>query len=162
MLDKERLTNLSDEIWKGAIKLRGKFKAKDYPTVILPMIMLRRIECVLETKRDVFRAEILAKTPDIAPENLDMRVSLMEANLPFYNASRWTLKKILKESATQVYANFSDYLNKYSPNIKEIIDKFNYHAAINQVNKANRLASVIELVAQEDFSPQRLSNIEMG
>lgn len=77
MLDKERLTNLSDEIWKGAIKLRGKFKAKDYPTVILPMIMLRRIECMLEAKRELFRQEILAKTPDIAPENLAMRVSLL-------------------------------------------------------------------------------------
>lgn len=61
-----------------------------------------------------------------------------------------------------MYANFSDYLNKYSPNIREIIDKFNYHAVVKQVEKANRLASAIELVAQEDFNPQRLSNIEMG
>ena len=38
MLDKIHLKNLSDEIWKGAIKLRGKFKAKDYPSVILPMM----------------------------------------------------------------------------------------------------------------------------
>lgn len=162
MLDKERLNNLSDDIWKGAIKLRGKFKAKDYPLVILPMIMIRRIECVLEVKRALFRQDILKKTPDISLENLDMRVGLMEASLPFYNTSRWTLKKILKESSTQVYSHFSDYLSKFSPNLGEIIEKFNYHAVVKQVDKANRLDSIIELVVDKDFSPERISNIEMG
>lgn len=162
MLDKERLNNLSDDIWKGAIKLRGKFKAKDYPLVILPMIMIRRIECVLEAKREFFRQEILKKTPDISPENREVRVSVMAASLPFNNTSRWTLKKILKENSTQVYSHFSEYLNKFSPNIGEIIDKFNYHAVITQVNKASRLASIIELVVDKDFSPERISNIEMG
>ena len=61
MLDKIHLKNLSDEIWKGAIKLRGKFKAKDYPSVILPMIMIRRIECVLEEKRQAIREDLLKK-----------------------------------------------------------------------------------------------------
>ena len=42
MLNKNKLENLTNEVWKGAIKLRGKFKAKDYPSVILPMIMIRR------------------------------------------------------------------------------------------------------------------------
>ncbi len=162
MLDKERLNNLSDDIWKGAIKLRGKFKAKDYPLVILPMIMIRRIECVLEVKRALFRQDILKKTPDISLENLDVRVGLMEASLPFYNTSRWTLKKILKESSTQVYSHFSDYLSKFSPNLGEIIEKFNYHAVVKQVDKANRLDSIIELVVDKDFSPERISNIEMG
>ena len=162
MLDKERLNNLSDDIWKGAIKLRGKFKAKDYPLVILPMIMIRRIECVLEAKREFFRQEILKKTPDLSPENREVRVSVMAASLPFNNTSRWTLKKILKENSTQVYSHFSEYLNKFSPNIGEIIDKFNYHAVITQVNKASRLASIIELVVDKDFSPERISNIEMG
>ena len=67
MINKERLENLTNEIWKGAIKLRGKFKAKDYPTVILPMIMIRRIECVLEEKRKEFNDQILAEKPDIKP-----------------------------------------------------------------------------------------------
>jgi len=50
MINKERLENFTQEVWEGAIKLRGKFKAKDYPSGILPMIMIRRIECVLEEK----------------------------------------------------------------------------------------------------------------
>ena len=163
MINKERLQNLSNEIWKGAIKLRGKFKAKDYPSVILPMIMIRRIECVLEEKRAEYRAEIINKTPDLAKEEVDKRVKLMETNnLDFYNKSNWTLAGILKESSSQVETNFREYINSYSDNIDEIIDKFEYRAVVTRVVKAKRLASIIELAADEDFSPTRLSNIEMG
>lgn len=163
MINKERLNNLSNEIWKGAIKLRGKFKAKDYPSVILPMIMIRRIECVLETKREAFKAELLQKTPDISDADLKKRIKLLETTkLAFYNQSDWTLTKILEDSSSQVEANFREYINSYSPNIDEIIEKFDYRNTITQIVKAKRLASIIELAADEDFSPERLSNIEMG
>lgn len=163
MLDKPHLKNLSDEIWKGAIKLRGKFKAKDYPSVILPMIMIRRIECVLEAKRNQIRSDLLKKSPDLNEETLQKRIKTVElSDKGFHNKSKWTLRKILKESASQVEANFRDYINNYSDNIDEIIDKFNYRAVITQVVKAKRLASIIELAADEDFSPETLSNIEMG
>jgi len=164
MINKERLNNLSNEIWKGAIKLRGKFKAKDYPSVILPMIMIRRIECVLEAKRKIFKDELLQKTPNISEEALKKRIKVKErsAQPPLYNESSWTLKKILEDSSSQVEANFREYINSYSPNIDEIIEKFDYRNTVTQIVKAKRLASIIELAADEDFSPERLSNIEMG
>lgn len=162
MINKERLENLTNEIWKGAIKLRGKFKAKDYPAVILPMIMIRRIESVLEQKREKFKEEILEKTPDIDQKTLKKRIKIREQNEAFYNKSNWTLKAILDESPAQVEANFRDYINSYSDNIDDIIDKFNYRYVVTQMVKAKRLSSIIQLVAEEDFSPNRLSNIEMG
>lgn len=162
MINKERLENLSQEVWKGAIKLRGKFKAKDYPSVILPMIMIRRIESVLETKRSKFKEEILAKTPNLDTESLNKRIKIKEQNEPFFNKSNWTLKGILDESSSQVEANFREYINSYSPNIDDIIDKFNYRYWVTEMVKARRLKSIIQLVAEEDFSPKRLSNIEMG
>lgn len=63
MLNKEKLENLANEIWKGAIKLRGKFKAKDYPAVIMPMIMIRRIESVVIEKRKTFFDDIKSRNP---------------------------------------------------------------------------------------------------
>lgn len=162
MINKERLENLTQEVWKGAIKLRGKFKAKDYPSVILPMIMIRRIECVLEVKREQFKTAILAKTPNLDNENLQKRIKIQEQNEPFYNKSNWTLKGILDESSSQVETNFRDYINSYSSNIDDIIDKFDYRNWVTQMVKASRLSSIIRLVAEEDLSPQRLSNIEMG
>jgi len=162
MINKERLENLTQEVWKGAIKLRGKFKAKDYPSVILPMIMIRRIECVLEEKRETFKNAILARTPGIDKETLQKRIKIQEQNEPFYNKSNWTLKGILDENATQVETNFRDYINSYSSNIDDIIDKFDYRNWVTQMVKASRLSSIIQLVAEEDLSPKRLSNIEMG
>ncbi len=162
MINKERLENLTQEVWKGAIKLRGKFKAKDYPSVILPMIMIRRIESVLEVKREQFKTAILAKTPNLDNETLQKRIKIQEQNEPFYNKSNWTLKGIIAESASQVEANFRDYINSYSSNIDDIIDKFDYRNWVTQMVKAKRLSSIIQLVAEEDFSPERLSNIEMG
>lgn len=162
MLNKEKLENLTNEIWKGAIKLRGKFKAKDYPTVILPMVMIRRIECVLIKKREEIAEEIKKQTPDIDDATLKKRVKIQESTLTFYNKSNWTLKSILKESASQVEANFRDYLNSFSDNIDEIIDKFEYRQTVTKMVKEKRLSSIIQFAAEEDFSPERLSNIEMG
>lgn len=181
MIHKERLENLTNEVWKGAIKLRGKFKAKDYPSVILPMIMLRRIECVLEEKRAEFKAQIIAKDNSFSEENLEKlheeskekalqkrlelakKVKQLEVHQSvFFNRSSWTLKSILSDSATQVENNFREFLKSFSSNVDEIIDKFDYRATVTKMVKEKRLASIIQLVAEEDFSPTRLSNIEMG
>lgn len=181
MLNKERLENLSNEVWKGAIRLRGKFKAKDYPSVILPMIMIRRIECVLEEKREIFKQQIIKKDSSFSDEailklhekdktkakekrnELAKKIKQLEIHsLDFYNKSQWTLKGILSESSSQVESNFRDFLNNFSSNIEEIIDKFDYRSIVTKMVKEKRLDSIIRLVAEEDFSPSRLSNIEMG
>jgi len=181
MFNKEKLENLSNEVWKGAIKLRGKFKAKDYPSVILPMIMLRRIECVLEEKRKEFKEQIIKKDNSFSDEaiqelhekeknlakakraELAKKIKQLEVHtLDFYNESNWTLKGILAESTSQIETNFRDFLNNFSANIEEIVDKFEYRATVTKMVKEKRLSSIIQMVAEEDFSPTRLSNIEMG
>lgn len=163
MLNKEKLENLANEIWKGAIKLRGKFKAKDYPSVILPMIMIRRIECVLTERRKAIAPLIKAQTPHLDEETFNKISKIREANdLPFFNRSDWTLKGILAESSSQAEANFRSYLNGFSDNIQEIIDKFDFRSTLKKVVEAKRLYSIIQLVADEDLSQRRLSNIEMG
>ena len=162
MLNKENLENLTNEIWKGAISLRGKFKAKDYPSVILPMIMIRRIECVLLEKRKRFYDELKASSPNLDEETLQQRVRIKEKAESFWNGSKWTLEGILDEASTQVEANFRQYLNGFSENIQEIIDKFDYRSTVTKMVKEKRLASIIRLFAEEDLSPSRLSNIEMG
>ena len=60
-LNKPKLDNLADEIWKSAERLRGKFKAYEYQNVILPIIVIRRLEYVLIKWRDDKAAEVLAK-----------------------------------------------------------------------------------------------------
>ena len=69
-LNKPKLDNLANEIWKSAIRLRGKFKAYEYQNVILPMIVIRRLECVLLAWREAKRAEIKASRPNITDDKL--------------------------------------------------------------------------------------------
>lgn len=181
MINKNRLENLTNEVWKGAIKLRGKFKAKDYPSVILPMIMIRRIECVLEENRANFKKDIIAKDNSFSDENiaklhkkdkdkakakraeLAKKIKQHEVHkLDFYNKTDWTLKSILADSSTLVETNFRDFLNNFSDNIDEIVDKFEYRQVVTKMVKEKRLSEIIQMVAEEDFGPKRLSNIEMG
>jgi len=163
MLNKEKLNNLAGELWKGAKKLRGKFKAYEYQAVILPMIMIRRIECMLIQKRKEIENELKKANPEITDAELKKKVKQREIlTVSYYNKTDWTLAKILKDDATQIETHFREYLTGFSDIINEIIDEFNYRETISKMIKANRLDSIIDLVDDEDFSTQRLSNIEMG
>ena len=103
-LDKPRLGNLTNEIWRSAERLRGKFKQYEYQKVVLPMIVLRRLECVLEKK-----ADIRAKRPTIKDADLAKLVKNLEMNdrsLAFYNSTDWTLKKVYEDDSASLEKKF--------------------------------------------------------
>ena len=163
MATQEILNNLANEIWKSAERLRGKFKAYEYQSVILPIIVIRRIECVLIEMREATRAEIQSKRPDLASANLNEMVKKMElSTYNFSNSTNWTLDSIYQEDHTIMEKNFRDYINGFSENIQEIIDHFNYRAIIGQMKKNGRLAPIINQYRNEDLSPNKISNLEMG
>src|SRR3989304_10434268 len=94
-LDKPKLDNLAGDIWKSAERLRGKFKAYEYQSVILPIIVIRRLECVLLAWREAKSAEVLAKRPNIIEKELTKLVKELELNpqqAPFSNKTDWTLR----------------------------------------------------------------------
>ena len=79
-LNKPKLDNLAGDIWKSAERLRGKFKAYEYQGVILPIIVIRRLECVLLAWREAKRAEVLAKRPKLTEKELAKLVKELELN----------------------------------------------------------------------------------
>src|ERR1700733_3696345 len=96
-LNKPKLDNLASDIWKSAERLRGKYKAYEYQSVILPIIVIRRLECVLIAWRESKRAEIIAKRPESDKDELDKLVKNLELNpqqSPFSNTTEWTLRKV--------------------------------------------------------------------
>ena len=102
-LNKPKLDNLADEIWKSAQRLRGKFKAYEYQSVILPIIVIRRLECVLIAWREKRKAEVLAKRPKLTEKEVSKLVKELELNpkqSPFSNKTNWTLRKIYEEDHT--------------------------------------------------------------
>src|ERR1700690_3429508 len=94
-LNKPKLDNLADQIWKSAERLRGKFKAYEYQSVILPIIVIRRLELLLLAQREAKRAELLAKRPKLTEKELSKLVKELELNpkdAPFSNKTTFTLR----------------------------------------------------------------------
>lgn len=165
VLNKQRLDNLAGEIWKSATRLRGKFKAYEYQNVILPIIVIRRLECVLLKWREEKKAEIRARKPNLTDSEIDTLVKKLELNpqqAPFSNKTEWTLRKVYEEDHTLLADNFRDYINGFSKNVDEIIEHFNYRAVIGDMVKRNRLAPILNQYKDEPLGPDNLSNLEMG
>ncbi len=132
-LNKPKLDNLASDIWKSAERLRGKFKAYEYQSVILPIIVIRRRECVLLAWREAKSAEVLARRPQLTDNELVKLVKELEVNprqSPFSNKTAWTLRAVYEVDHTLLEENFRAYINGFSKNVDDIIEHFNYRATI--------------------------------
>lgn len=162
-LDKPRLDNLANDIWKSAERLRGKFKPYEYQGVILPMIVIRRLECVLIRWREEKAAEVRAKRPKATDKEVAKLVKDLELSIaPFSSKTNWTLRRIYEEDHALLETNFRAYVNGFSKNIDDIVEHFNYRATIGQMVKNNRLAPILNQYKELDLGPERLSGLEMG
>ena len=162
-LNKPKLDNLAGDIWKSAERLRGKFKAYEYQSVVLPIIVIRRLECVLIKWREDKSAEVLAKRPTLAASELAKLVKGLETSTaPFSNKTDWTLQKVYQEDHTLLEENFRAYINGFSKNVDDIIEHFNYRATITQMVKNNRLAPILNQYKELELGPDKLSPLEMG
>lgn len=161
-LNKPKLDNLADEIWKSAERLRGKFKAYEYQSVVLPMIVIRRLECVLIKWREDRAAEVKAKRPTITDKELAKLVKGLEKSEPLSNSTDWTLRKVYEEDHTLLEENFRAYINGFSKSVDDIIEHFNYRATIGLMVKNNRLAPILNQYKELALGPDKLSPLEMG
>ena len=162
-LNKPKLDNLAGDIWKSAERLRGKFKAYEYQNVILPIIVIRRLECVLIKWREDKGKEVLAKRPKLTAKELAKMVKGLEnSSAPFSNKTNWTLRKVYEEDHALLEENFRAYINGFSRNVDDIIEHFNYRATIGQMVKNNRLAPILNQYKELELGPDTLSPLEMG
>jgi len=164
-LNKPKLDNLANDIWKSAERLRGKFKSYEYQSVILPIIVIRRLECVLIDWRQMKAAEVLKNRPTMAEKELTKLVKELELNpkqCPFSNATDWTLRSVYEEDHALLEENFRAYINGFSINVEEIIEHFNYRATIGLMVKNNRLAPILNQYKELALGPDQLSGLEMG
>ena len=165
IVDKDKLSNLTNEIWKSAERLRGKFKAYEYQAVILPIIVIRRLECVLVQWRENQAAELRIKRSGMKEKDIQGLVKKLELNskkAPFYNTTTWTLEKICAEDPTLMEKNFRAYIKGFSENVQEIIDHFNYREVIGRMVKNSRLSPILNQYSREPLGPEELTNLEMG
>lgn len=144
-------------IWPLAELLRGGWKQHEYQDVILPMVLIRRIDTVLEPTRGEVRSKYhqFAGKTDVDP------ILRRVAGVDFYNTSEYDFKTLLDEPS-QIAKNFQRYIDGFSANVREIIDKFEFDRQLERLEGGNILYEIIKQLNSVNLSPDAVDNHEMG
>ena len=155
-------TNINEKaslIWAIADKLTGVYKPHEYGEVILPLTVIRRFDCILADTKE----EVLAKYEQV--KSLPMKEVLLRkaSGKAFYNTSKYTFEKLLADP-DNIEENFRDYLNGFSDNVQNIIEKFKFDGHITTMANKGILYIVIKEFTspKADLHPNVISNLEMG
>jgi len=153
-------TDIVNFIWGIADDvLRDLYVRGKYRDVILPMAVLRRFDAVLEpTKQDVLRMDARLDEAGVVNKDQALRQAAGQA---FYNTSKFTLRDLkARASQQQLKADFETYLAGFSPNVREILEKFEFANQIPRLSKADALGTLIEklLSPEINLSPNPILN----
>ncbi|MFD0908693.1 type I restriction-modification system subunit M [Ruegeria arenilitoris] len=158
------IKSLGSFVWSIAELLRGDFKQSEYGKVVLPFVVLRRLDCILEqTKPAVL--EMAATLPeDMDDEARDTLLSgVVGQHIQLYNLSRFTFASLKGQDVKDIQKNLIDYITKFSGNVRDIfLDKFLFTDQLKRLNDAGLLYQVFDRFTQIDLHPDAISNIEMG
>ena len=146
-------------IWAIADKLTGVYKPHEYGEVILPLTVIRRFDCILANTKEA----VLEKYDEV--KTLPMRDVLLRkvSGYEFYNTSKYTFEKLL-DDPDNIEENFHDYLNGFSENVRDIIEKFKFDGHIDAMSNKGILYIVIKefTSTRANLHPDFVSNLEMG
>lgn len=146
-------------IWSIADVLTGTYKPHEYGEVILPMMVIKRFDCILEDTKEA----VLKKLPEVS--NLPMKdIFLKKASgHPFYNTSKFNFKRLL-DAPDSIEINFRSYLNDFSDNVKDILEHFEFERHIERLASHDLLYMIIKKFStpDADLHPSKISNLEMG
>lgn len=159
---------LADLIWKVADNLRGRYKQSEYGRVILPLAVLRRLDCVLEPTK----AKVLAKREKLPPKVDDaMRDKLLcqaaGPGMRFYNTSKFTFTSLLKgeTTSTGVADNLRNYIQGFPASVRDVFfEKFEFDKNIDRLSRANLLYVVLGKFCDPaiNLHPDLVDNVTMG
>lgn len=131
--------------------LRDVFVRGKYRDVILPMFVLRRLDCLLEPSKESVLEEVRFQREDAEMADLDPHGLREASGYVFYNTSRFTLKSLLG-NPSQLDANLKNYLDGFSDNVKEIVEKFDLRNQIRKMVQSDVLHEVIEKFVSEEIN----------
>ena len=163
--------NIADDV------LRDVFLRGQYRDVILPMVVLRRLDALLEPTKEEVDEEVKSQQ-EMKLEVLDEDAIKDITGLSYFNTSKWTLNR-LKSQATDnndlLYDNFAEYLNGYSENVRDVLKNFDYFTKAKKLADNDRLLAIIERITDprinltdkdvkgpDGLKIPALTNIDMG
>jgi len=157
--DNAAVRNHANLIWGVAELLRGDYKQADYGKVILPLVVMRRLDQVLEDRRDLVIKQS-AKLERQGVENPE-RALRQAAGQQFFNRHRLRFHQLLDDPGN-IARHLRSYIDGYSELARDVIEKFEFDGHIHRLDRSNLLYKVIGRVCAVDLHPDRVSNHEMG
>src|SRR3990170_806354 len=145
-------------IWGVADLIRDTFKRGKYQDVILPLTVLRRLDCVLAPNK----TKVLETQGRFKGKLDDLGGQLRKASgFAFYNTSRYDFDKLLAD-APHLAANLRNYIAGFSANMREVLEKFDFYNTISKLDEAGLLFQVLERFKNVDLHPDKIDNPTMG
>lgn len=146
-------------IWSVADLLRGPYRPNQYKDVMLPLTVLRRLDCVLEPTKGAVLSKLKSleggKVKNVEP------ILNKVAGQSFHNTSQFTFEK-LKGDPNNIAANLTQYIKRFSSRARDILEHFGFEEHIAKLDKADRLFLVVSKFCDIDLHPDKVPNIEMG
>lgn len=156
---------LKGAIWEIANRLRGPYRPPQYRLVMLPLVVLRRLDCVLAPTKDKVLKEYAKLQAKEVPEEAMVRLLSRAADparkQPLYNISPFTFDKLIADSEN-IAPNLVAYINGFSATARRIFEKFGFAEQIEKLDASNRLFTLIKAMAAVDLHPDRIDNLQMG
>ena len=162
---------LKAKIWEIANRLRGPYRPPQYRLVMLPIVVLRRFDCVLEpTKEAVLQEYERLKAMGLTEEAMEKmlgRAADPSRKHPLYNISPFTFQKMLCDPEN-IAPYLTAYIHGFSPTAREIFERFKFGDQIEKLDASNRLFAIIKAMADVDLTPESpanpngISNLQMG
>jgi type I restriction enzyme M protein len=145
-------------IWSVADLLRGDYKQSEYGRVVLPLTVLRRLDCVLEPTKDA----VLARAAQLEGkvDNIDPILEQV-AGEGFFNTSKLDFSKLLA-APDDLADNLRHYIASFSAGARDVLDKFDFETQITRLDRSNLLYLVVSKFADVDLHPNVVTNLEMG
>src|SRR3954463_16710374 len=142
-------------LWGVADLIRDTFKRGKYQDVILPLTVLRRLDCVLEPTKE----KVLGKQAELRKKGLqDLDAQLRKiSGFAFYNTSKYDFDKLLAD-APHVAANLRNYIAGFSQNMREVLERFDFDNTIGKLDEAGLLFLVLQRFGEVDLHPDKVDN----
>ena len=156
---------LKAKIWEIANRLRGPYRPPQYRLVMLPVVVLRRLDCVLEPTKDAVLkklAELTAQQmPEAALDPLLGKAADPKRKHALYNTSPFTFTRLLGD-AENIAPNLVSYINGFSATARHIFERFKFADQIEKLDASNRLFTIVKAMTDVDLHPDRIDNLQMG
>jgi type I restriction enzyme M protein len=159
-----KVTELSNNAWGIANTIWTAFSKSDVGKIILPFMVLRRLDCLLEANKAQVLAAAATINASATPEMRDrMLFKAAGLDLKIYNIAPFTLNQLKNQDPSQLYENLIDYINGFPPFLQDVFnERFQLPAKLKKMADKDKLYGVFEKICNMDLHPNAISNLQMG